>query len=926
MGLGRRKKRNRPSSGASTHASKGTDTHAQADPVLHRHLTGSAGHSGQDAHESDLYVAPPAFSRLQLAAALIEYDEEDDRQVDDLIAPRPRANLSALFLPFTDDDPLAHVDFTAGRTFVRKSQQHPVETLSPAISEDALSFSPASSSPESRWHQSTPAKRATAFATSSASLESRDEDESMSQWGLDKVLNRHGCSSVSERTPSKMTDTASPLEISFDRGSSSPGNEEGDTTLRQSQFRSRHDGLLPLPGEDHSEHGSDNSHQSFLPALSLSPAKSSHAMLSPFLPAPSDADPCPSAQSVDISDGSYISRFDPKATERLEQARSIRFPGAVRPRTIVLPELLQDDYDSDDLAQGFVGRAPRTAEEQAAEDLEDDLSVNPENGAPSASAVAPRPPGKLYGSSLMDELDKRKEDQRAKQRSFANTGGLVWTASGWVERAEEELHDVVAEDGKILVDSEPFNRYSRAFRSAKSDSSTHDHDKRMSMFSAYGNTAARNSKLLASAPDPVMTRELSKLDKLLELERVERIQQDKEAADEEARVAARLANRKTVFGLGKPKRQTIVINARPASICALPKCEAIPHARIDETVDDGDENSRIDELLETPTPELNIDLGCNLAMNDSSAILDLSGTIIDQSFRISSKNSESWFDGRSDSDSDDERYEAVKPNEQDDCVETLQDLPPSDSKIRSVTMHSVASRACQSPRDDEEDEPISKLIKRRSDLPQIRLPNFRMSSADLDQSWRRSGGAKARPLSIASSISGDAPIATILARRNESMNKLARAAPVSERDEDIPLARLRSSSTLAEEDEDVPLALRAAAQLSSDEVPLGIANPAAAREQQQIQQKQVALAAQLTFLQNMQANVMRQSMLISQSHRFSGAFAPSPLVPSAHDDIALESVSRWLRVRIYRTRGSAKSVKSREGGHLDAKLTFSQRV
>lgn len=111
----------------------------------------------------------------------------------------------------------------------------------------------------------------------------------------------------------------------------------------------------------------------------------------------------PVARPVSSMSG-YVSRFDPKAVaaQREEELASRpRFPKALHPAILVMPAPLAD----------------LLAEEEAAADA----AVEAEAQAQAESHETPRierEPGKLYGKSLMDELQQRKDKQKSRNRAF----------------------------------------------------------------------------------------------------------------------------------------------------------------------------------------------------------------------------------------------------------------------------------------------------------------------------------------------------------------------------------------------------------------------------------------------------------------------------------------------------------------------------
>jgi hypothetical protein len=95
--------------------------------------------------------------------------------------------------------------------------------------------------------------------------------------------------------------------------------------------------------------------------------------------------------------GGFVSRFDPKAlaAQREEElATRPRFPYALHPKILIMPAPL----------------AELEAEAQAVKQAEEEVGVD--------KPRVEREPGKLFGRSLMDELQQRKERQKARNRAF----------------------------------------------------------------------------------------------------------------------------------------------------------------------------------------------------------------------------------------------------------------------------------------------------------------------------------------------------------------------------------------------------------------------------------------------------------------------------------------------------------------------------
>lgn len=100
---------------------------------------------------------------------------------------------------------------------------------------------------------------------------------------------------------------------------------------------------------------------------------------------------------------SYVSRFDPKALARAraeEEATRIRFPNSLHPKILVMPAPLADLVVEEQ-------RQKEEAEQIAQQEAEEQAKPRVEREA-----------GKLYGKSLMDELNERKKRQKSKQMVF----------------------------------------------------------------------------------------------------------------------------------------------------------------------------------------------------------------------------------------------------------------------------------------------------------------------------------------------------------------------------------------------------------------------------------------------------------------------------------------------------------------------------
>lgn len=114
-----------------------------------------------------------------------------------------------------------------------------------------------------------------------------------------------------------------------------------------------------------------------------------------------------SSLSMQAGGDGYISRFDPKAVAALRQedlATRPRFPTALHPKILVMPA---------PLAQLEAEEKARQEEEEEKAALKQGESIVEEE-----KPKIEREAGRLYGRSLMDELQSRKERQRARNRAF----------------------------------------------------------------------------------------------------------------------------------------------------------------------------------------------------------------------------------------------------------------------------------------------------------------------------------------------------------------------------------------------------------------------------------------------------------------------------------------------------------------------------
>lgn len=372
------------------------------------------------------------FSRLQLAAALIECDYEVDGK---------NAEQSAIFVPFRTGEQLdldRVYEYNDGHdAYAEQYQQdYPFETATDtnrlSASHDAgttlewhapqHSRGPSASS----WNHKSPSltldnRASLAIAHPQASgRDINDDTDLASQWGLDGVMSK------------------------FEQGIFDPSAEQQEKRKRRKRADTAHTDIseydttvigVPRDGDDHASawdgqnHDDNGSHASRQKAASMRHSTFSASfhdidtMMNPNHAtndydakfdnntglADAQTSSAYAAEQVarpSSSTGAYVSRFDPKAVAALREEQfssKLRFPNSLNPKILIMPAPLADP-------------AAEEAEEQRYREEE-------EQALRQALAAMPRPhvdrePGKLYGRSLMDELAERKVRQKAKNRAF----------------------------------------------------------------------------------------------------------------------------------------------------------------------------------------------------------------------------------------------------------------------------------------------------------------------------------------------------------------------------------------------------------------------------------------------------------------------------------------------------------------------------
>ena len=386
-------------------------------------------------------AALDTFARLQLAAALLEYEHDIDGKT---------AENSAIFAPFREDAPVLdsyHGDQYPGdyvaeedagmawRTNDRTSKRLSMAAggATPTVFTDYLRDSPNTTAPQGATILEDPAE---------AGVEDADL---ASEWGLKNVMTKFdnldandlktdiGAKKVKKRKNSRaQTDILgmmSDVEALDDRPVTPDATEQFATqslpdVLDHTLIRPRRKGPkesagararraslesqlemafsgteLPDVLDQGEEAAGGRSRSSSLGGMAPS-------MLSfNALAGPLDADDMAQLQADYAAEiaarpassmSQYVSRFDPKAVaaqKEEELSTRLRFPNSLHPKILVMPAPLADWNN--------------TSEEEQAE--------------PEAEQPKPRierEAGKLYGRSLMDELSDRKLRQKSKNRAF----------------------------------------------------------------------------------------------------------------------------------------------------------------------------------------------------------------------------------------------------------------------------------------------------------------------------------------------------------------------------------------------------------------------------------------------------------------------------------------------------------------------------
>lgn len=384
-----------------------------------------------------LPVVLDTFARLQLAAALIEYDGDG-----------PLAESSAMFAPYREDvpelepyqadhSPDAGYDLNedehagmAWRTNDRTSKRLSMAAggVSPAVFTDFLRDSPNNAIQEEGLHE----------------MEHNVDDADLaSEWGLESVMTKFDNLDANElklnkggKKPKKRKNSRAQTDIldimsdvealdiqgaEVDRSEGfatqslpdvldhtarrpkrkgpkqSAGAKERRVSLESELDMAFSDPLGGMPEGEAMAGGRSRSSS----LGGMAPSTMSFNALSGPLDAAEmaqlSADYAAEAPARPASSMStYISRFDPKAiaAQREEELSTrLRFPNSLRPKILIMPA---------PLAELELGEHEAEAENQ------------PESPKPRIEREA----GKLYGRSLMDELNDRKLRQRAKNRAF----------------------------------------------------------------------------------------------------------------------------------------------------------------------------------------------------------------------------------------------------------------------------------------------------------------------------------------------------------------------------------------------------------------------------------------------------------------------------------------------------------------------------
>lgn len=389
-------------------------------------------------------AAPPevldTFARLQLAAALIEYDGDG-----------PLAETSAIFAPYREDAPAVE-PYVADRSSDADPSQYQADEepgmswrvndrtskrlfmaaggLAPSVFNDFLADAPNNAIQEEPLE---------------GDDQGIDDADLASEWGLESVMTKFDNLDANElkvnpagKKPKKRKNSRAQTDIlgmmsdveALDVDPYAPDSTEPFATqslpdvLDHSVIRPRRKGSKESAGAKARRASLESQlEMAFSGSEQLNPLDEGEAMAGGRSRSSSLGGMAPSMMSFNAISGpmdaeymaqmsadyaaeaparpassmsGYISRFDPKAVaaQREEELSSrLRFPTSLRPKILVMPAPLAD------LAARDEEQEPEEAVEEPKPKIE-------------------REAGKLYGRSLMDELNERKMRQKAKNRAF----------------------------------------------------------------------------------------------------------------------------------------------------------------------------------------------------------------------------------------------------------------------------------------------------------------------------------------------------------------------------------------------------------------------------------------------------------------------------------------------------------------------------
>ena len=400
-------------------------------------------------------TAPPVrtelntFARLELAAALLEYDQEEDGKV---------AQQSAIFAPYHQNASYVNDDVALS---IKQAYQNRYSSTFDNVDHDGHYDGIKSTA-------GTPMPSLYGDFLGSDDLRGNAEDEKVaddadliSEWGLETVMSKFGEDSHDstlrrkKHKPSRSTaqseivnfSSMQPLETYGRLGSSASKARSLPDVLDYTTVHMELD-LLPdihqkkfeiLPSTSsmltpqHAERPrSQSSSVGLAPSLFSADAMRDSAADAAKSYAAYTQEAC--ARPVSSMSG-MTSRFDPKAMAAVqteELSERLRFPKSINPKILVMPAPLFD-----------------LAEHRQSYDV-GNTSINPVVESVKLLRTA-REPGRLYGKSLMDELNVRKQRQKLKQRVFQGDNRIAMMDS-LVSQAHRQAKGPSPLSGKLSGD------------------------------------------------------------------------------------------------------------------------------------------------------------------------------------------------------------------------------------------------------------------------------------------------------------------------------------------------------------------------------------------------------------------------------------------------------------------------------------------